>query len=169
MATRRRNVHSRPKEHGRPEAARTRVGPDSVYNSDSGAPAADNGPPGREGYLPVSVVMEILAGEYRGCAQGEALCRAALRLAEEGGVLDNYRAKWDAGEAGPPALLYDRRQSLELVRYYEKKEGSHAALSKEREKLRQIEGRLLLDRTSPAKLTEVDLEELERYIRENGF
>jgi hypothetical protein len=122
--------------------------------------------------LPLAVVLEILAREYEDSVQGEALCRAALRLAEESGAIENYRAGWEAEETNLSGrlsvLLFDRSQSLELIRYHQKK-GNLEALQREREKLRLIEGRLLLGGASPARITEEDLEELERYIKECGF
>jgi len=120
----------------------------------------------------VAVIMEILAREYEDSVQGEALCRAALRLAEESGFIEKARARWDAEETDLSGrlsvLLYDRRQSLELIRYYENK-GNREALKRETDKLRQIEGRLLLGGASPVRITEEDLEEMERYIKECGF
>lgn len=153
-----------------PETHAVQAGPEHHGEENLPKPAAESNLPGK-GYLPVAVVIEILSKEYEGGAAGEALCRAALRAAEEGGVIEDYRAKWDAEEEstghGSP-LLYDRRQSLELIRYYENK-GNLAALEKEKEKLHLIEGRLLLERTSQCKITDEDLEELEKYIRECGF
>lgn len=122
--------------------------------------------------LPVAAVLKILAEEYGDGERGEALCRAALRIAEEGGVIENYRSRWDAEETDLSSrlsvLLFDRRQCLELIRYYQTK-GNREALQREKDKLREIEGRLLLGGASPVRITEEDLEELERYIKECGF
>lgn len=125
-----------------------------------------------EGGLPLAVVLEILAGEFEEGKQGDALCRAAVRLAEECGAMDVYRARWDAAQkdqAGhSSAHLFDRCQSLELLRYHQKK-GNMEALKKETDKLRIIEGRLLFGQSSPLKITDEDLEKLEEFIRESGF
>ena len=64
--------------------------------------------------------------------------------------------------------FFDRRQSLELIRYHESK-GNREALDKEKDKLEQIEGRLLLGTNAPARITEEDLEILENFIKESGF
>ena len=122
--------------------------------------------------LPVSAVLEILAGEYTGGEKDESLCRAAHRIAAEAGVLGIYRAKWDAEEeAGGdrlPFLLFDRRQCLELIDFHRRK-GNTESARRESERLVLIEGRLLLERSSPAKITEEDIAVLEEFIKECGF
>ena len=127
---------------------------------------------GKEGGLPLAVVLEILAGEFEEGRQGDALCRAAVRLAEECGEIEGYRARWDAAQEDPagsrPAYLFDRRQALELIRYHQNK-GNREALQKEKDKLRIAEGRLLLGQSPPLKITGGDLEKLEEFIRESGF
>ncbi len=128
--------------------------------------------PPAKGYLPLTVILEILSQEYKDGVQGEVLCRTALRLAEESGVLEDYRARWDAAEEDPSnhrsALLYDRRQSLELISYYRTR-GYREAAKKESDILKQIEGRLLLDRAAPAKITAEDIDKLEGFLKESGF
>ena len=177
MAVRRRNAYRKPRESmvqpgesPQPQRTVACAGQDEPCACTPSRPVHRETAP--EESLPVAVVLGILAREYEDSVQGEALCRAALRLAEESGVLDRYRARWDAEETNLSGrlsvLLYDRNQSLELIRYYEKK-GSQEALQRERDKLRQIEGRLLLGGASPVRITEEDLEELERYIKECGF
>lgn len=128
--------------------------------------------PVKEGYLPITVILEILAREYEDSPAGKVLCRVAARMAEESGVLDKYRARWDTEETDLSSRLsmafFDRRQSLELIRYHESK-GNREALDKEKDKLEQIEGRLLLGTNAPARITEEDLEILENFIKESGF
>ena len=127
---------------------------------------------GQTGYIPVALALETLAEEYVEGKEGEALCRAAVRLAEESGIIADYRAKWDALQDDPAGsisiYLFDRRQSLELIGYHQSK-GNKEALTREKNKLRTIEGRLLLSQSSPLKVTSEDLEILEEFIRENGF
>ena len=127
---------------------------------------------GENGCIPVALVLEMLAKEYVEGGPGEALGRVALRLAEESGLIASYRAKWDALQDDPsgslPVYLFDRRQSLELIGYHRSK-GNKEALTREKNKLRTIEGRLLLSQSSPLKVTSEDLEILEEFIRENGF
>lgn len=126
----------------------------------------------KEGGLPLSVVLEILAGEYEEGKQGEALCRVAVRLAEESGEISSYRARWDAAQEGPADSrsihLFDRRQAMELINYHQNK-GNRQALQKEKDKLMITEGRLLLGQSPSLKITEDDLEKLEEYIKQSGF
>ncbi len=126
----------------------------------------------RDGYIPIAVALEILAQEYEEGAQGDLLCRVALRLAEESGVLDRYRARWDNSEddqSGRSSIyLYDRRQAMELFHYHRRK-GNLENSKREKEKLDRIEGLLLMGGVTPARVTEEDLEELERFIKESGF
>ncbi len=138
-------------------------------------PAPDCEPkekPQAKNSLPVSAVLEILAGEYTGGAGDEPLCRAAHRIAAEAGVLDIYRAKWNAEEeAGGerlPFLLFDRRQCLELIDFHRRK-GNTESARRESERLVLIEGRLLLERSSPARITDEDIAVLEEFIKECGF
>lgn len=177
MAARRRNAHRKTREYAtpsgeRPEAPGGQPGLVPEDRCHCNEQQTGDGQPGHGETLPVAVILEILAQEYEDSVQGEALCRAALRLAEESGHIEKARAGWDAEETNLSGslsvLLYDRRQSLELIRFYEKKE-NREALKREKDKLRQIEGRLLLGGVSPVKITEEDLEELERYIKECGF
>lgn len=125
-----------------------------------------------ESSLPLAVILEILAREYEESGQGEALCRVALRLAEESGAIENYRKRWDEEETNLSGrfsmLLYDRNQCLELIRYHKNK-GNKDALQRESDKLRLIEGKLLLGTSSPVRITDEDLELLEQYIKECGF
>lgn len=175
MAARRRSAHRKSKEYVPPSVEYPHPSgscPDSKDRCRCVEPQVEDIRRVREGSLPVAVVLEILAREYEDSVQGEALCRAALSLAEESGVIENYRARWDAEETNLSGrlsvLLYDRSQSLELIRYYKNK-GNQEALKRETGKLRQIEGRLLLGGASPVRITEEDLEEMERYIKECGF
>ncbi|MCL6639383.1 MAG: hypothetical protein K6T80_06875, partial [Firmicutes bacterium] len=138
MAARRRSAYRKPKE---PVSARKEqletcshlsdTVPETPYRHQE--PAAHHRRPEQEGSLPLPVILEILAREYTDSVQGEALCRAALSLAEECGAMEKYRARWDAEETDLTGrlsvLLYDRRQSLELIRYYEKK-GNREALQR---------------------------------------
>ena len=176
MAARRRNVHRRPmqgvqpsREHQESPGGASEPG---LEDSCHAGQRIEGERPVKDETLPVAVIMEILAREYEDSVQGEALCRAALRLAEESGFIEKARARWEAEETDLSdrlsVLLYDRRQSLDLIRYYEKK-GNREALKRETDKLRQIEGRLLLGGASPVRITEEDLEEMERYIKECGF
>lgn len=126
----------------------------------------------KEGRLPLAVILEILAAEYEEGTSGDALCRAAVRLVEESGEIDAYRARWDAAQedsSGSRSLyLYDRRQAMELIRYHQNK-GNREALKKEMGKLIIAEGRLLLGQSPPLKITGEDLEKLEEFIRGHGF
>ncbi|NLI13641.1 hypothetical protein [Pelotomaculum propionicicum] len=126
----------------------------------------------KEGCLPLAVILEILAAEYEEGRQGDALCRAAVRLAEESGEIASYRARWDAAQeesSGSQSIyLFDRRQAMELIRYHQNK-GNGEALKKEKEKLIIAEGRLLLGQSPPLKITGDDLKKLEEFIRESGF
>lgn len=127
---------------------------------------------GSEGCLHVTAAIKILAGELDTGGHEDTLCRAAVRLAEEGGIIGSCRARWDAEQenaAGQSSTyLFDRRQCLELIRYHQNK-GNNEALKKEKDKLRILEGRLLLGQEPPLKITEEDLEKLEEFIRESGF
>lgn len=122
--------------------------------------------------LPLAVILEILATEYEDGRQGDALCRVAARLAEESGEIAGYRARWDEALEEPSGnlsiYLFDRRQAMELIRYYQNK-GNREALKKEEDKLRLAEGRLLLGQSQPLRITSDDLEKLEEFIRESGF
>jgi hypothetical protein len=125
-----------------------------------------------ESCLQIAAVLKILAGELESGGHEDTLYRAAVRLAEEGGIIDSCRARWDteqenaAGQSS--AYLFDRSQCLELIRYHQKK-GNNNALKKEKDKLIILEGRLLLGQKPPLKITEEDLEKLEEFIRKNGF
>ena len=126
---------------------------------------------GQEGCLPVAAILKILAGELDAGGQEGTLCKAAVRLAEVGGIIDSCRARWDAEQenaAGQSSVLFDRRQCLELIRYHQDK-GNNEAMKKEKDKLGIFEGRLLLGQSPPLKVTDEDLEKLEEFIRENGF
>lgn len=194
MPVRRRSASRKAREHARPPGVETRpaaapardeageAAPQATplvakcshdfQESKPALPLAVNRDAGRDGSLPLAVVLEILAGEYQDSVQGEALCRAAVRLAAESGVLDRYRARWDDEETDlsgrRSVLLFDRRQCLELIEYHRNK-GNQAALQREKDKLLKLEGRLLLGAASPVQITDDDLEELERYIKECGF
>ena len=69
---------------------------------------------GTEGCLHVTAAIKILAGELLSGGHEATLCRAAVRLAEEGGIIDSCRARWDAEQenaAGQSSnYLFDRRQ-----------------------------------------------------------
>jgi hypothetical protein len=125
-----------------------------------------------EGCLHVTEAIKILAGELESGGHEGTLCRAAVRLAEEGGIIDSCRARWDTEQENAAGIsstyLFDRSQCLELIRYHQKK-GNNEALKKENDKLKILEGRLLLGQKPPLKITEEDLEKLEEYIRESGF
>ena len=127
---------------------------------------------GENGYIPVALVLEMLSKEYVEGGPGEALCRVAVGLAEESGMIAVYRAKWDAlqddASGNLPVHLFDRRQSQELIRYHQSK-GNKEALKREKDKLETIEGRLLLGQSSPLKITSEDLEKLEDFIKYSGF
>lgn len=127
---------------------------------------------GAEGCLHITAAIKILAGELASGGHEDTLCRAAVRLAEEGGIIDSCRAGWDAEQENAAALsstyLFDRRQCLELVIYHQNK-GNNEELKKEKDKLRILEGRLLLGQKPPLRITEADLEKLEEFIRESGF
>lgn len=127
---------------------------------------------GQEDCIPVAAVLKILAGELESGGQEDTLCRTAVRLAEEGGIIAGCRSKWDAAQEDPagslPVYLFDRRQCLELIQYHQNK-GNSEALNKEIAKLRLLEGRLLLGQSPPLRITDEDLEKLEEFIRESGF
>jgi hypothetical protein len=127
---------------------------------------------GPEGCLQVTAAIKILAGELESGGHEDTLCRAAVRLAEDGGIIDSCRARWDAEQENAACqsstYLFDRRQCLELIRFHQNK-GNNEALKKEKDKLRILEGRLLLGQKPPLKITEEDLEKLEEFIRESGF
>ncbi|HOV79246.1 MAG TPA: hypothetical protein PK728_04005 [Bacillota bacterium] len=179
MSTRRRNAYRKSREAGlNPSGVKERrfeePGPaatDCEHRFTTG-PAKERQPV--EGHVPVAVVMEILAGEYDESAGGEALCRAAARLAEETGLIHRYRSVWDAEADDPvgnlPPLIFDRSQCLELIKYHQRK-GNMGNLQKETERLRLIEGRLLLGSAPRAnvRITESDLRKLEEFIKESGF
>jgi hypothetical protein len=126
----------------------------------------------QENCLPVATAIKILAGELESGGHEDTLCRAVVRLAEEGGIIDSCRSRWEAEQentAGQSSTyLFDRRQCLELIRFHQNK-GNNEALKKEKDKLRILEGRLLLGHKPPLKITEEDLEKLEEFIRESGF
>lgn len=126
----------------------------------------------KENRLPLAVILEILAAEYEEGTSGDALCRAAVRLAEESGEIGAYRARWDAAQedsTGSRSIyLFDRRQAMELIRYHQNK-GNREALKMEKDKLKIAEGRLLLGQSPPLKITDDDLEKLEEFIRGHGF
>lgn len=176
MAARRRNVRRKPVQGIQPsrdyQASPGVVSEPGLEDCCHAGQRIEGERPVKENTLPMAVVLEILAQEYEDSVQGEALCRAALHLAEESGYIEKARARWEAEETDLSGrlsvLLYDRRQSLELIRYHENK-GNREAQKRESEKLRQIEGRLLLGGASPVRITEEDLEEMERYIKECGF
>ena len=176
MTIRRRNVSRKLKEkyqqEKKPDIPVEPLETGTEGKGRSQEPAALEKQSGQNGYIPVALVMEMLAKEYVEGGQGEALCRAAVRLAEESGMIAAYRAKWDALQDDPAGslsiYLFDRRQSLELIGYHRSK-GKKEALTREKNKLRIIEGRLLLGQSSPLKITGEDLEKLEEFIRENGF
>lgn len=176
MTIRRRNVSRKLKEkyqqEKKPDIPVERLEPGTEGKGSSQEPAALEKQAGQNGYIPVALVLEMLTKEYVEGEQGEALCRAAMRLAEESGMITAYRVKWDALQEDPagslPVYLFDRRQSLELIGYHRSK-GNKDALTREMNKLMIIEGRLLLSQSSPLKVTGEDLEILEEFIRENGF
>lgn len=176
MTSRRRNVYRKLKERYQPaEKQDTPVAaPEPVSEGKGGCQEfrTEEKQKEKEGYLPLAVALEILAGEFEEGEQGKALCRAAVRLAEESGLITKYRARWDAEENGPSGshsvFLFDRRQSLELIRYHQSK-GNEEAVRKEKDKLKIIEGRLLLGQSSPLRVTNEDLEKLENFIKESGF
>ncbi|MDD4334185.1 MAG: hypothetical protein PHY77_01090 [Desulfotomaculaceae bacterium] len=122
--------------------------------------------------LPLAVILEILTAEYEDGKQGDALCKAAVRLAEESGEIAAYRARWDEDQeessGSQSAYLFDRCQAMELIRYHQNK-GNKEALKKEKDKLQITEGRLLLGQSSPLKITDDDLEKLEEFIKGHGF
>lgn len=176
MAVRRRNAPKKPRQYGKPPAKSPEIPRETefqVSEPEEQYPRAEakcktvNSLPA--GNLPVAVVLEILAGQYQDSIQGEALCWAALKITEESGVLEKYRARWDEEEtnlSGHQSIaLFDRRQALELIQYHKGK-GNQPSLQRETERLSQLEGRLLLGTASPARITEEDLEEMERYIKE---
>lgn len=122
--------------------------------------------------LPVAVILEILAREYSRDTQGEALCRTAVSIVEESGLLEHYRAIWEAEETNLSGkqsyLLFERRQSLDLINYHRSK-NNQPALEKELAHLRLIEGRLLLGAAQPTGITDEDLAKLEEFIKYSGF
>lgn len=141
-----------------------------IKNAASETPVLDK-QAGQENCLPVAAAIKILAGELESGGHEDTLFRAAVRLAEEGGIIAGCRVEWDAEQenaAGQSSILFDRRQCLELIRYHQDK-GNSAALKKEMNKMRILEGRLLLGQSPPLRVTEEDLEKLEEFIRENGF
>ncbi len=135
-------------------------------------PVREEKGPAKGNSLPLAVILEILAAEYGDGGQGDTLCRAAVRLAEESGEIAVYRAGWDKAQRNSPdnlsLYLFDRRQAMELICYHQNK-GNKEALKKERDKLLLAEGRLLLGQSQPLKITDNDLEKLEEFIRESGF
>ncbi|TEB15073.1 hypothetical protein Psfp_02392 [Pelotomaculum sp. FP] len=175
MTARRRSAHRKQMEgsgiHGGNKRQQDLPGRDSCLESGSG-PSPTGGTSKSRGSLPVAVVLEIIAREYSGDAREEALCRVALRVAEESGQIESYRARWDEEESAPAgirsSLLFDRNQCLELINYY-KSSGRMEKLQQEKEKLAQIEGRLLLGGGSPTRITNEDLNKLEEFIKESGF
>ncbi len=176
MTIRRRNVSRKPREkyqqENMPSLPVITAEPATKAESRSPGPAASEKQPGQSGYIPVALALELLAKEYVEGGQGEALCRAAVRLAEESGMLAAYRSRWDAQQDEPaaslPVYLFDRRQSLELIGYYRNK-GNKEALTREMNKLMVIEGHLLLGQSSPLRITSEDLDKLENFIKESGF
>lgn len=171
MSTRRRNAYMKYRKGPARESRAPEKDIEQIPAEERQTRAASEGEhPGAGGYLPVAVVMEILAREYSDNPD-RSLCRAALRLAEESGAIKKYRLIWDNEESSPgplSSLLFDRNQCLELIKYHEKK-GGLEALKRETEKLRQIEGRLLLGGVPQAKVTNEDLARLEEFIKEHGF
>ncbi|HBC93927.1 MAG TPA: hypothetical protein DCZ10_13790 [Pelotomaculum sp.] len=175
MTARRRNARRKEMEgcgvHRSDERPKDLPGRDSCPESGSGPSPAGGAPKIRES-LPVAVVLEIIAREYSGDAREDALCRAALRIAEESGQIEFYRARWDEEESAPAgirsSLLFDRNQCLELINYY-KSSGRMEKLQQEKAKLAQIEGRLLLGGGSPTRITNEDLNKLEEFLKESGF
>ncbi|MDD4238962.1 MAG: hypothetical protein PHT62_10485 [Desulfotomaculaceae bacterium] len=135
-------------------------------------PSPTEGQTKSQGSLPVTVVLEIIGQEYREGAQEEALCRVALRLAEESGQIESYRARWDEADSAPAglksALLFDRNQCLELINFF-KSSGRTEKLQQEKVKLAQLEGRLLLGGEAQTRITDEDLDKLENFIKESGF
>lgn len=174
--TRRRNVNRKFKEEhqtqAQPEIENAAPGPEpgdkNLYQE---TPVLDK-QAGQEGCLPIAAVLKILAGELESGGQEDTLCRAAVHLAEEGGIIAGCRSKWDAAQEDPagslPVYLFDRHQCLELIQYHQNK-GNSEALKKEIAKLRLLEGRLLLGQSPPLRITDEDLEKLEEFIRESGF
>ena len=138
----------------------------------SNGPSPTVGTAKSQGSLPVAVVLELIAREYNGGAQEEALCRVALRLAEESGLIESYRARWDEAASNPTgprsSLLFDRNQCLELINYF-KSSGNMDKLPQEKKKLAQLEGRLLLGGGAPTRITNEDLDKLEDFIKQSGF
>jgi hypothetical protein len=146
------------------------AGPETAGCGDN-LTAPENSTRPQPGYLPVTAVIEILSGEYEAGITGEALCRTAVRVAGEGGVLEKFRSGWDAEAEAPgrkSPLLDDRRRSLELLRYYKSK-GDPAAVKRTEGELALTEGRLLLEKPVPLKISDGDLERLENFIKEYGF
>ncbi len=129
-------------------------------------------PPTLSTSMPVAVILEILAREYSRDAQGEALCRAAVSIAEESGLLEHYRAIWEAEETNLSGkhsyLLFERRQSLDLINFHKSK-NNQPALEKELAHLRLVEGRLLLGASQSSGITDEDLAKLEEFIKYSGF
>lgn len=143
---------------------------DSCPEAASG-PSPAGGMPKSPGSLPLAVILEVIAREYRD-TRDEALCRVALRLAEKSGQIGSYRARWDQEETDPAihasALIFDRNQCLELINYYKNKNNLDK-LQETEKKLAQIEGRLLLGEGAPTRITSEDLNRLEQFIKESGF
>jgi hypothetical protein len=146
--------------------------PVRLSNPEASDCPSTGGTPKSQGSLPFAVILEIVAQEYSGGAHEEALCRVALRLAEESGLIETYRNRWDEEESFPAgsrsSLLFDRSQSLELINYYKSK-GNLDKQRQEKEKLALIEGRLLLGGGNPTRITNDDLEKLEEFIKQSGF
>ncbi len=176
MVTRRRSPHRKSKKTRPPSPVHSEGERKQVLQV-SGVPEAPEKPDRDQptalaATLPVAVIMEILAREYTRDARGEALCRAAAGIAEESGLLEHYRALWETEEtnlSGNQAyLLFERRQSLDLIDFYKSK-NNQPALEKELAHLRLLEGRLLLGTSQPAGITDEELAKLEEFIKYSGF
>jgi hypothetical protein len=176
MVTRRRSSHHKSKKTHLPppaclEGEEKQVLQVSGESERQEKPVRDQ-PPALTTSVPVSVIMEILAREYAQDAQGEVLCRAAVCIAEESGLLEHYRTLWETEEtnlSGNQAyLFFERRQCLDLIDFHKSKD-NQPALEKELAHLRQLEGRLLLGMSQPTGITDEDLEKLEEFIRYSGF
>jgi hypothetical protein len=178
MTARRRSSYSRQMKGsvrsvtgGGNEQQKALPGSDSSFEA-GGGPSQAGGDSKSQGSLPLAVILEVIAREYSGGAGDESLCRVALRLAEECGQLESYRARWDQEEISPAgygsSLLFDRKQCLELINYYTNT-GRKEKLQQEKLKLAQIEGRLLLGGGSSTRITDEDLDKLEEFIKFSGF
>jgi len=175
MTARRRNAHRKHMENSGTPGANRGPGEQPIRLS---TPEADNTPsqtggtPIGQGSLPFTIVLDIISREYSGGAREDILCRIALRLAEESGLIETYRSRWDEEESAPTglrsSLLFDRSQSLELINYYKSK-GNLDKQRQEKGKLALIEGKLLLGGGSPTQITNEDLDKLEEFIKESGF